>query len=110
MSTSKWYPNLGTKFYVKAEQLEPLEPHTNPAYHDMFSMYTTVGQANEVFVMFQEEFKMATEDGETVPHMKRLVLYHAPTGERIAVNVDTSWVNDPKFDREKAEARVAKEL
>jgi len=103
MSTSKWYPHLGTKFYVKAEQLEPLEPHTNPAYHDMFSMYTTVGQANEVFVMFQEEFKMATEDGETVPHMKRLVLYHAPTGERIAVNVDTSWVNDPKFDREKAE-------
>ena len=42
--------------------------------------------------------------------MKRLVLYHTPTGERIAVNVDTNWVNDPKYDREKAEERVAKEL
>ena len=52
-----------SKRYVQVEVLEPLESHTNPAYHDMFSMYTTVGQANEVYVMFQEEYKMATGMG-----------------------------------------------
>jgi hypothetical protein len=86
--------------HVTAKVLEPLPPHTDPAYHDQFSMYQTVGAKNEVFVMYHENYV----DGEL--RIESLVLYHTPTGERIEVSIDTKWINNPAFSRESAEGRV----
>ena len=89
-----------TSGYVTTKVLEPIAPHTNPAYHDQFSMYQTIGPRSEVFVMYHENHL----DGE--PHVKSLVLYHTPTGERIEITVDPNWKNDPTYSRENAEARI----
>ena len=85
--------------HVTTKVLEPIPPHTNPAYHDQFSMYTTVGAKNEVFVMYHEN----RVDGE--PRIESLVLYHTPTGERVEVKIDPKWLNNPAFSRESAEGR-----
>ena len=65
-------------------------------YH-WYSIY----RGREIYVAFSETYK----DGNGVS-MEKLVIYHAPTGERIRIDIDGSWRLDPKFDRDKAEERV----
>ena len=93
------------KTYITAETLDPIDPHTNPMWHDQHSLFTTIGTPStggrEIYVAFSETYK----DGNGVS-MEKLVIYHAPTGERIRIDIDGSWRLDPKFDRDKAEERV----
>ena len=93
------------KTYITAETLDPIDPHTNPMWHDQHSLFTTIGTPStggrEIYVAFSETYK----DGNGVS-MEKLVIYHAPTGERIRIDIDGSWRLDPKFDRDKADERV----
>ena len=94
-----------SKTYITAEVLDPIDPHTNPMWHDQHSLFTTIGTPStggrEIYVAFSETYK----DGNGVS-MEKLVIYHAPTGERIRIDIDGSWRQDPKFDRDKAEEKV----
>ena len=94
-----------SKTYITAETLDPIDPHTNPMWHDQHSLFTTIGTPStggrEIYVAFSETYK----DGEQ-PNMERLVIYHAPTGERIRIDIDGSWRQDPKFDGEQLLQRV----
>ena len=93
------------KTYVTAEVLDSIDPHTNPMWHDQHSLFTTIGTPStggrEIYVAFSETYK----DG-TNPNMEKLVIYHAPTGERIQIDIDGSWRQDPKFDGEQLLQRV----
>jgi len=88
--------------HVTTKVLQPLPPHTNPAYHDQYSMYQTVGGRDEVVIMFHQYKNV---DG-TPQCIDTLTLYHTPTGERIEVSIDPKWVNNPAFSREAAEGRI----
>ena len=85
------------KTYVTAEVLDSIDPHTNPMWHDQHSLFTTIGTPStggrEIYVAFSETYR----DSKGV-HMEKLVIYHAPTGERIRIDIDGSWRQDPKFD------------
>ena len=93
------------KTYVTAEVLDPIDPHTNPMWHDQHSLFTTIGTPStggrEIYVAFSETYR----DGEGV-NMEKLVIYHAPTGERIQIDIDGSWRQDPKFDGEHLLQRI----
>jgi len=93
------------KTYITAEVLDPIDPHTNPMWHDQHSLFTTIGTPStggrEIYVAFSETYR----DGKGV-NMEKLVIYHAPTGERIRIDIDGSWRQDPKFDGEQLLQRV----
>ena len=93
------------KTYITAEVLDPIDPHTNPMWHDQHSLFTTIGTPStggrEIYVAFSETYR----DGKGV-NMEKLVIYHAPTGERIQIDIDGSWRQDPKFDGEQLLQRV----
>ena len=95
------------KRYIKAHRLDTIDPHTNPMWHDQHSLFTTIGTPSsggrEIYVAFSERYK---GHHGSEPHMEKLVIYHAPTGERIRIDIDSSWRQDPKFDRDKAEEKV----
>ena len=65
------------KTYITAEPLDPIDPHTNPMWHDQHSLFTTIGTPStggrEIYVAFSETYK----DGNGVS-MEKLVIYHAP--------------------------------
>ena len=94
-----------SKTYITATALDSIDPHTNPMWHDQHSLFTTIGTPStggrEIYVAFNETYK----DGEQ-PNMERLVIYHAPTGERIQIDIDGSWRQDPTYDGDKAWERV----
>ena len=93
------------KTYVTAEVLDPIDPHNNPMWHDQHSLFTTIGTPStggrEIYVAFSETYR----DGSGV-NMEKLVIYHAPTGERIRIDIDGSWRQDSKFDGEQLLQRV----
>ena len=107
------------KNYMAVHRLSSLMPHTNPMYVDQHSLFKTIGTENppqypEIYISYAESWQKGNCknshkiycDNDCPPQLVQLVIYHAPTGERIKVYIDPSWRQDPNTDREKAVERV----